>query len=105
MTGIAIRLEGDQRSELEEFLAGVNSDAEVMMTRPFDGETAVQAVVLLSSVSFPFFQTWLRRRAEARKAYRIVVDGTELTGYSSAEVERILTIVQKTLPPSDGDRA
>ncbi|MGI5238688.1 hypothetical protein [Dactylosporangium sp. CA-139066] len=71
-------------------LSALAEAAEIVEARPFDGETMLQILYILSPSSLTALVTWIRARAASRKHYRIVVDGVELTGYTAAETERVL---------------
>lgn len=88
---IAIRVPQADRADLEALLLSQGEDVEsIAVSRPFDGESVVQAVVILSGVSYPFFRTWLNSRTASRKTFSIVRNGTEISGYTSAEAAKII---------------
>lgn len=88
---IAIRVPQADRHDLEALLRSQGEDVEsISVSRPFDGESVVQAVVILSGVSYPFFRTWLNSRAASRKSFSIVRNGTEISGYTSTEAAKII---------------
>jgi hypothetical protein len=89
---------GDSES-LTELLRTLGVQADIIQLHPFDGETAVQSVIALTSATIPALRIWLRARVDQRKTYRIVYDGTEYTGYTVDEVERLM----KTLKAETGD--
>ncbi|MBF4580782.1 hypothetical protein [Frigoribacterium sp. VKM Ac-2530] len=105
MTSIAVRVPEQDAADLADLLTVSGSNEEVVVARPFDGETVAQTVLLLSGPTFAFFETWLRNRAQSRKSYSVVIDGTQLSGYTPTEVERILEAVHKQVPkkPRDGE--
>jgi hypothetical protein len=90
---ISVQVPPEDRSALDDLLArlGLSADAEITEVHPFDGETVVQSVVALTAVGTPALRAWLRARVDERKAFRVVYDGVEYTGYTSEEVEALVT--------------
>lgn len=95
---IAVQVPADDADELEKLLAELDQEQDLVGSRPFDGQVLVTALVIISGGAFGVLRTWIRARADARKEYRVVVDGMEMTGYSGAEVERILNSLRDTGP-------
>lgn len=102
---IAIRVPEEDIEELRKLQKGVGSTDEIVVAHPFDGETVVQLVILLSSAGYPFFRSWLTYRATARKSYSVVHNGTELTGYTASEVETILKRLDGAAPTPGESRS
>lgn len=103
---IAVRLPESDRHDLETLLISGGWDSNSIATsRPFDGESVVQAIVALSATSYPFFRTWLTTRASTRKSFAFVHNGTELKGYTPSEAAKILEILdrEQERAQSDGD--
>jgi hypothetical protein len=75
---------------LNKLAADMASDASTSTVQPFDGEILTQIVVLLTPIAVPILIAWIKSRATSRKSYQVVIDGVQLTGYTPAEVSRII---------------
>jgi hypothetical protein len=93
---IAVLVPTSDQAELAELPTEFNASP-VVDSRPFDGEAVVQALVTISTATYPFFRTWIRSRIEKAKHTSVAIDGITLKGYTSTEVENILRYVQKSL--------
>ncbi|QIS20957.1 hypothetical protein [Nocardia terpenica] len=90
---LAVAVPADDPSseeDLRELNSGIATEQIATDVRPFDGETMIQTVIGLSTVTYPYFRTWVLSRLEHRKVFKIVINGIEMSGYSDAEVQRIL---------------
>ena len=89
---IAVRVPETDRADLESLMAKVDADPDaISAARPFDGETVVQGVLVLSGVVYPYFRSWLTQRGSARKNFSVIHNGTELKGYTSDDALALLT--------------
>jgi hypothetical protein len=94
---IAVRVPETDRADLESLMAEVDADADsISAARPFDGETVVQGVLVLSGVVYPYFRSWLTQRGSARKSFSVIHNGTELKGYTREEALAILEKLDRT---------
>lgn len=101
MTTIAVRVPEDELEVLGDLIKSLGGNSVPAVARPFDGETVVQATIVLSAALFPYFRMWSLNRVAARKTFSIVHNGTELRGFTAAEVERLLNVLSAALPADD----
>lgn len=103
---IAVRVPESDRHDLEALLKAGEWDSDSIATsRPFDGASVMQAIVLLTTTGYPFFRTWLMSRAEMRKTFSIVHNGIELKGYTPSDAAKILETLDREsglAQPPDG---
>lgn len=76
-------------------------DSQLIETHPFDGETVIQAALVLIPTSMSVLKTWLRSRANERKSFKIAYRGIELSGYTPAEADQIIQRLEKDLGPAE----
>lgn len=77
-----------------------DSSIEPLFAHPFDGALLVQIVVPITALNVAILRTWILSRKEARKAMRVVADGVDISGYTAAEVSKILNSL--VAPTQDG---
>ena len=87
---ISVQVPPEDRSALEELQQSLGLSAEIIEVHPFDGETMAQSVVAVTLVATPLLRAWLRARVDQRKAFRVVYDGVEYSGYTAEEVEALV---------------
>lgn len=93
---VAVRVPASDLNDLREMIAAQgDTHGEIQTARPFDGETVVQVVVLLTGAGYPVFRTWLKSRTDSRKTYSIIHNGTELRGYTPKEAERVINALDQ----------
>lgn len=85
-------------SDLDELLALaglLEVEISPMEHRYFDGAAFVEAILPLvfSGTALATFRTWIRARAEVRKATRVTFKGLEITATKPADVERIVRLL------------
>lgn len=102
MTTIAVRVREDDTSDLQALLDALGAATDPEVAHPFDGETVVQAIVVLGAGAFPFFRAWVEARTAQRKHFSIVTNGTELKGYTAQEAQFILTTLAESIPELPG---
>lgn len=93
----------DADAELRKLAHALSTTEEPVEVSPFDGASALQLIASVSAVSFPYFRMWVNSRTAARKQFKVVIDGVELTGYNEAEADRIIQTVQKATADGDAD--
>jgi hypothetical protein len=101
---VSVQVPEDSRADLERLGEELGGESMAPVSaHPFDGAAFIQVVFPLTTLAAAVLRTWIVKRAEARKNMRVVVDGIEITGYTGAEVKRILdTLVdQKDLDPGE----
>lgn len=64
--------------------------AQVKQVHPFDGATAAQILLAVSTAALPFFQAWMQSRVEAKKAFDVSISGRKFKGTTSDDVVKIL---------------
>lgn len=94
MTKVLVRIPVADAEDLKTLSQRAGDDEEVEVIHPFDGATMAQLLLSVSPAIIPFFQAWLTSRVEARKEFRVVYDGNEITGYTAEEVERIVNALK-----------
>jgi hypothetical protein len=100
---ILVQVPSADSDNLDELATKLGATSGVTLVHPFDGETMAQILVTVSTGSFPFFALWVRERIAARNRFQVVVDGTELTGYTADEANTILERLRpKDDEPGDG---
>jgi hypothetical protein len=75
---------------LNKLATDIASDGSTSTVQPFDGEILAQILAALTPTTVPILIAWIRARAASRKSYQVVIDGVQLTGYTPAEVSRII---------------
>ena len=68
---------------------------ERLEVRAFDGDSFLQVVVSMSFTTLPVIVAWIRARAERSKSTVVVADGIELRGYTPAEIDRIVSSLER----------
>jgi hypothetical protein len=96
---VQVRL--DDAADLSEIVETVDGAGPVGSAQPFDGEAVAQVLVLMNAAVFPFFKTWAQGRVAARKGFKVIVNGVELSGYAAEEVASILEHVQREIETDD----
>jgi hypothetical protein len=91
---IMVQVTEDDTSDLQTLLETANSTSPLIEARPFDGESVVQVMLILTPATFAALKTWIRSRAEQRKAFKIAYNGIELSGYTPAEAEQLLNRIE-----------
>ena len=91
---------GDQE-DLQQLVENSVSEGGVTESRPFDGATVVQALLVLSSSTYPFFRTWITSRSQKTKNTYVSVDGMRLKGFTATEVKRIIQQIEERLKDDD----
>jgi hypothetical protein len=100
---VLVQVPLDDAAALESLIEGMDGVTPAGTAHPFDGETVAQVLVLLSGAGLPYFRTWARSRISARKGFKAVINGVELSGYTAEEVASILDHVQREIPGSDAN--
>jgi hypothetical protein len=85
----------DQEDLIELAAALQLKQEELTETHPFDAETTVQILVPATTAAVAIARKWLETRIQARKSYRVFVDGIEFTGYSAPEANRLIEAIEK----------
>jgi len=95
--------ESDDLSLLANQLGTSHESAE---QRYFDGAAYVEVIVpmVLSAAAWATLRTWIRARAEIRKATRVAYKGVEITAMSAKDSERIISMLSDKLTVKDGDK-
>jgi hypothetical protein len=83
--------------DLRQLTEGIASRSEIVESRPFDGETVVQALVVLSASTYPYFKSWMASRREKSKHTYVSIDGMRLRGFTAQEVVRISREIEHRL--------
>jgi hypothetical protein len=86
-----------EQDELQQLVERLASEGQIVESRPFDGETVVQALVVLLPATYPFFHTWIKSRSERAKNTYVSIDGMRLKGFTAEEVSRITGEVKQRL--------
>ena len=94
---LAVEVPTADEADLVELAGLLDAEPTVVRSHPFDGENAIQLVLLLTTAGYPYFRTWLTARANSGKQCSVVVKGMKLSGYSANEVETILKTLEKSL--------
>lgn len=97
---VQVRME--EAADLDDLLEAVDGATPAGTAHPFDGETVAQVALLLSTATFPFFRTWAQSRIAARKGFKVVMDGIELSGYTSEEAVSVLKQIQQAIEAENG---
>jgi hypothetical protein len=86
---------GDEDSLIDLALSNGQDDT-ITTERRFDGDTVAQLLYYITSggAGLNLLTTWIKTRAEARKYYKVVIDGDEYEGYTEAEVARLIKRVR-----------
>lgn len=91
MTYASVQVPVEDREALMELATDADlGDVEIMAAHPFDGSLMLQVLVPISTAAALVLRKWIDARQKTRQAYRVFVDGIELTGYTLDEVERLL---------------
>jgi hypothetical protein len=91
------------QEDLRQLVESSPSSGRIIQSRPFDGETVVQALLLLSPATYPFFRTWITSRTEKAKNTFVSIDGMRLKGFTPKEVLRITEEIERRLKNDDSD--
>ncbi|MFB7576275.1 hypothetical protein [Streptomyces sp. NPDC056165] len=78
------------RDDLERFVARVDPAPTVIEVRALDGDTLLQAVIVITLSTLPVIRTWLLQRAVNKKATVVSWKGNRIQGYSAEDVIGIL---------------
>jgi len=100
---VLVQVPLDDASALEGLVEGMDNASHAGTAHPFDGETVAQVLILLSTAGFPYFRTWAQGRISARKGFKAVINGVELSGYTAEEVGSILEHVQREIAGNDAE--
>lgn len=95
---VAVQVPTSDRADLQVLIDDMGASDDLVAAHPFDGEAFVQTVVILSSVGFPYFRTWLRSRADAGKHCSVAFKGMKLRGYTHEEVNDIIQKLTDRFP-------
>ena len=83
--------------DLRQLLDGLKTETSVVHSRPFDGETVVQALVALPAALYPYFHTWIAKRTERSKSTYVSIDGMRFKGYTATDVVFIAKELERRL--------
>jgi len=103
--GLVIQVPVGDQPDLERLLVAVASQAHPIESRPFDGATLVQALVILSPATYPFFRTWITARSERAKNTYVSIDGMRLRGFTAKEVVRLTKEIDMRVTGDESDLA
>jgi len=102
---VVIQVPVADQDELERLVSALAPQTPVIESRPFDGATLVQALVILSSTTYPFFRTWITSRSEKAKNTYVSIDGMRLKGFTAKEVTRITKEIDLRVKSDESDLA
>ena len=89
------------QEDLRQLVESSASGERVIESRPFDGETVVQVLLVLSPAIYPFFRTWITSRSERAKNTYVSIDGMRFKGFTAREVTRITGEIEQRLKNDD----
>ncbi len=102
---IIVRVPTSDATELQVLQEQLPGLVKLGESRAFDGIIAVQALVTVTLASLPVLRSWLVKRAEHRKSTTVLWKGTQLTGYTAAEVIAIVEAVERAFRKSGEESA
>ena len=85
------------RDDLQQLAEYVAPEPTVAESRPFDGESMVQTLLVLLPSTYPFFHTWIKSRSERAKNTYVSLEGMRLKGFTSDEVLHITGEIERRL--------
>ncbi|MGH3939456.1 MAG: hypothetical protein ACRDTG_12650 [Pseudonocardiaceae bacterium] len=103
---VSVQVSEDSRADLAQLSDELGGDMMMPISaHPFDGVAFIQIVFPLTALSAVVLRTWIEKKAESRKSMRVIVDGIDITGYTSAEAQKILDklINQDSKEPISGE--
>lgn len=90
-----IKVPQDDSDSLKAVAATLGDSGRLISARPLDGQIMAELLVTLTPASVSVLRSWIRARAESRRAYYVSINGTELTGYSAREVDHLIASLEK----------
>jgi len=100
---VVVQVPVADRHELQELAESLASEAQVVESRPFDGESVVQTLLVILPSTYPFFYTWIKSRSERAKNTYVSVDGMRLKGFTAEEVSRIASEIRQRVANDDSE--
>ena len=92
---VAIQVPPADAEDLRSLLADLVSDAPLIESRPFDGESVSQVVVVLSTFGTSVFKAWLRARVDLAKNTSVSIDGMQFNGVNPGQIEQIMQAIDQ----------
>jgi hypothetical protein len=95
----------EDRAELEKVIGEMGDPVELVEHRYFDASLYADALVNagVAAAGWDVLKTWIKARAEVRKATRISLNGIEVTAYSVREAEKMIAIIREAIDLNQGD--
>jgi hypothetical protein len=104
MASISVQVPEDHSELLAQLGEKLNIDIHTnVVTRPFDGLAMTQILIPVSAAVVSVLKKWIDARQKSRDAYRIFYQGVDISGYTSAEAERIISKLAGSPPESTDD--
>jgi len=92
---VAVKVVEGESADLDALLKELEESQEIILVEPFDGVVFAQAFISVTPAALPVLLRWIRSRAEARKSYKVAVNGVELSGYTPREIARVCESLQR----------
>ena len=100
-----IGVPSEDRAELAALVAEIGEPDDLVEHRYFDASLFVDALIHagMSAAAWDVVRTWIKSRAEVKKATRISVGGIEMTALSPRDAKKMLKNLAAHLERADDD--
>jgi hypothetical protein len=98
------RDDSDAEADLKGLAEVMGADEPPVEELPLDAAQVVSLLVEISTATWPFFQSWVDARVKARREFKVVLDGVELTGYTAREAQQLLQTVKQRFDDDPAER-